>query len=484
MMDQSESVVNPEQPSITKKRFSARLIGLIVGGITFAIAGVAISFALLSGGGNQPEDVLPRDTVALAKIDLNPRIGQRINLVRFLTKFPKTIKNFNEEDPIGSILGQSSVTSELDWAEIKPWIGNRYAVALVESSGNLNPVLVISIKDPEEMKYFFNKNYPELNTAVILDYLLISENKSVLNVITSAPSHLADNDDYKSDMKTLGGDQIASIWVNVKPVAKFAENYIADYLYNQGFQQDLEPVRNTKGRIAVGMHFTSDTFVTDLITVNFAADGTKVDAQSKSLELIGDLPQDLLGVLSIDGIGKSLSDSILKNSLVLELLNNMGISQDDLNSLLDGPVALIAANDIRINSDPTFVIRMEPANPAQTLVALQKILSRNGFYQSDLDSIIAAEGKYIYLAADSESLQRGITSLKSGNGQLRDDPQFKKTLTEPGNLSLYVNLDRLLPKLEVDTKAAPLGGLGISVGADSQHPGVSRTKITLSLKSN
>jgi len=484
MINEHDSAFPEEQLNTSKKKISGKFIGIVVGGITFLIAGIAVSFALLSGGGNQPEDVLPRDTVAIAKIDLNPKIGQRINLVRFLTKFPKTIKNFNEEDPIGSLLEQSSITSDLDWAEIKPWIGNRYAVAFVESSGDLHPVLVFAIKNPSEMKYFFNKNYPELNTAVVLDYLLIADDKSVLNVITSAPSHLADNEDYKSDMKTLGGDQIASVWVNVKPITKLAENYIADFFYNEGLEQNLDAVRNIKGRLAVGMHFTSDTFVTDLITVDLSQDGVKVEDQSKSLEIIGDLPAELLGVLSIDGIGKAINDSLLKNSLVEEFLNNAGISANDAKSLLDGPIALMVVDDNRINSEPTFVIRMEPANPAQTLIALQKVLSRNGFYQSDLDSIIAAEGKYIYLGADSESLQHGIAALKSGNAHLREDSQFKKTLTESGNLSLYVDLNRLLPKFDIDISGAPVGGLGITIGADPKHPGVSRTKITFSLKSN
>ena len=176
MTDVNESLSSPDQQGVGKKRVSGKLIAIIIGGVTFAIATAVLSFALLSGGGNQPEDVLPRDTVAMAKIDLNPKIGQRINLVRFLSKFPKTIENFNEEDPVGSILEQNSVSSELEWDEIKPWIGNRYAVALVESSGNLNPVLAISIKDESEMKYFFKKNYPDLSIAVILDYLLIVQN--------------------------------------------------------------------------------------------------------------------------------------------------------------------------------------------------------------------------------------------------------------------------------------------------------------------
>lgn len=484
MTDENLSHSIQAPAGVAKKRISGKLIGIIVGAIVLVLATVAVSFALLSGGGNQPEDVLPKDTVAIAKIDLNPRIGQRVNLIRFLSKFPKAINNFNEEDPVGSILEQSSVTSELDWEEIKPWIGNRYALALVESSGDLNPVLVISLKDPEEMKYFFKKNYPDLAIAVIKDYLLIAQDKSVMSVVTSAPTYLSENPDYKSDMNTLGGDQIASVWVNLKPITKLADTLIYDYLYQVGLEQSSNPLQNTNGRIAIGMHFTPDTFVTDLITVDLNKDEVKVEKQSNSLQLIGDLPSDLLGVLSIDGLGDAINDSLLSNDLVRDVLDNVGISTRDLESIFDGPISVIAVDDNRRDSDPLFLIRLEPSNPDRTRDALQRILEQSGFDPYDFDSILKSDGKYIYLSTESESLRQGISALESGATPLREDGEFKKTLSEPGNFSLFVNLNRLLPKLDVDISQAPVGALGISIGSDSNDPGVSRTKITVSLKSD
>jgi hypothetical protein len=484
MTEENLSQSTQSSSDSVKKRISGKLIGIIVGGITFVLATVAISFAIFTGGGNQPEDVLPRDTVAIAKIDLNPRIGQRINLVRFLSKFPKAIENFNQEDPVGSILEQSDVTSGLDWEEIKPWIGNRYAVALVESAGNLNPVLAISIKDQLEMEYFFKKNYPDLSIAVILDYLLIAQDKSVLNVITSAPTHLSDNEDYKSDMDTLGGDQIASVWVNLKPITKIADSSIREFLYNQGIEQNQNPLENTNGRIAVGMHFTSDTFVTDLITVDVNEKEVKIEEKSRSLQLIGDLPSDLFGVLSIDGLGKALDELLLSNSLVGDLLETIEVSVQDIRAIFEGPFAVIAVKEDRSDSDPLYLVRVEPTNSAQTLTALQRILSQSGYDPRDFDSYIRSEGKYIYLSTDSTNLQRAIGLLNSGATPLQEDDQFKKTLPEAGNVSLFVNLSRVLPEFDINVNDAPLGALGISIGPDSSKSGVSRTKITLSLKSD
>ena len=285
-------------------------------------------------------------------------------------------------------------------------------------------------------------------------------------------------------MVTLGGDQIASVWVNLKPITKIADSSIREFLYNQGIEQNLSVLQNTNGRIAIGMHFTPDTFVTDLITVDLNEKEIKVEEQSNSLELLGELPSDLLGVLSIDGIGKALNDSLLNDSLTREILRNIGISAKDLSAIFDGRFALLAVDGNRRNSDPLYLLRIEPINPAQALSAMQRILTQNGYNPFEFDSIIKADGKYIYLAMDAETLKRGISSLKSATTPLRDDEGFKKALTEPGNVSLFVNLNRVLPKFDVDVKQAPLGALGISIGADSKESGVSRTKITLSLKSN
>ena len=479
----SEEFAVPSAESTIKRKISGKVIGIIAGGVTLVIAGVGVSIALLTGGGAQPEDVLPRDTVAIAKIDLSPKIGQRINLVRFLSQFPKTIENFDQEDPVGSILDQSEISSDIDWAEIQPWIGTRYAVAVVESAGELNPVIVLSIKDELEMKYYFNKNFPELDYEVMLDYVLIADNKSVLNVITSAPSHLSDNEDYKSDMDTLGGDQIASVWANLKPISQIADDWIDDYFYNQGLGQNADSLKNNDGRIAIGMHFTPDSFVTDIITVGLNDGDVEVDAQSRSLEIIGDLPSDIFGVLSIDGIGKAFTGALLDNSLGREILDGIGISERDFGLLFDGPLAILAVNDAR-RSDPLIVVRMEPVNPAQTLAAIKRFLSQNGYYPEDIDSIVSVEGKFIYFGEDAEGLRRGINAIKSGALPLRDNEQFKNALTEPGNLSLFVNLDTLLDKIDFDTNDAPLGALGISIGADSDKSGVSRSKITISLKSD
>ena len=54
----------------------------MLGGAGFAAA------SYLSGGGPQPQDVLPVDTIGFVALDLDPAAGQKIALMSLMEKFP------------------------------------------------------------------------------------------------------------------------------------------------------------------------------------------------------------------------------------------------------------------------------------------------------------------------------------------------------------------------------------------------------------
>ncbi len=66
-------VETPGQKPAGRVRTLALVGGLvaIVGG-TAAVGGGWLAFSKLNGGGPQPESVLPADTIAFVKVDMNP----------------------------------------------------------------------------------------------------------------------------------------------------------------------------------------------------------------------------------------------------------------------------------------------------------------------------------------------------------------------------------------------------------------------------
>lgn len=481
-MTDNESLF-PDAPANEKKKSPATKIAYLIGGIALLLGCAAIAVAFFVGRGPQPEDVLPRDTVAIAKIDLKPKIAQRINLVRFLSKFPNTIKNFDEEDPVGSILKQSSLTSGIDWKSIKPWIGNRYAVAVLESEQTLKGVLLISVNDVAEMKYFMAKNYPNANYRLIKEFLVIADSKAILDLIETSPTQLSSNETYQNDMDSIGGDQIALIWADLNPLGKFAQNFISNFLSDRDLNPSLYSTDSTNGRIAIGMRFTPDTFVTNLITIGADNKNSSSNTPPETRETLGQLPASTLGAVAIEGIGRAVSDAIASNSAADEALRELGISTADIAALLEGPAAFLALENNPSTGEPLYMLRLTPRDSSFAVSTLRNVLTRNGVDPRELDSNLIADDKYLYLGVDRDSIQRAINSMKSGTTKLGESEKFKKSVTESGSLAAFIDLERILPLFEVNTNGAPLGGLGVSIGVDSENPNRFRTSIVLSLKS-
>jgi len=465
-----------------KVRFTPVKIAGLVGGVVVLLgAGIALSFALLSGGGAQPEDVLPRDTVAFAKVDFNPHIGQKIALVRFVTKFPKTFKNVDEKDPVGSLFNQFVTNSNFDWSRIKPWIGSRYAVAAVEDANGIQPVLVLEITNEQEMKYYFAKELPDENYVIQNGFAIISTNKSTLDLITSAPTHLSDNPQFKSDLAALGGDQIALIWADLKPIANYASDTINSLLYDFGSGIDLSSLGKISGRIALGFHVTPDSVVATFGTSGMgsvASLASKVDSQAT----IGQFPSNTLLALNLDGVGKAISDAIANNPDIANLLGGdsyySNVSPEDYAAVLDGPLAIILLQNPKDPASPLVAIRISPANASKARTAVKNL--ENYFYGENLPSV--SDGDYIYFGVDETSLKQLIAEMNSPAERLANTQIYKKSVTGSGYLAVFANLDQLISTFDLQIQDAPLGGLGIVGSVNDGAEGSSRTTFTLSLK--
>ena len=102
-MVMSETFEAPE-PKQSRVRTLALVGGLvaIVGG-TAAVGGGWLAFSKLNGGGPQPESVLPADTVAFMKFDMNPSAGQKVAAVRFALRFPDAKGKVNETSDLREV---------------------------------------------------------------------------------------------------------------------------------------------------------------------------------------------------------------------------------------------------------------------------------------------------------------------------------------------------------------------------------------------
>jgi len=226
----------PEPQPAPRRRGRAGLIAVVasvVAVVLIAGGGFAL-WRLLSGGGPRPAEVLPASTLALASVDLDPSGGQKVEAIRTLRKFPAFRENTGitpDSDVLESIFDRvlaegdcSSLTYERD---VKPWIGQRAGVGVVDLGGDVpSPVFVLQVSDADNARTGFEKladcsgasEDDEFGWTVAGDYVVGSDSTDhAKDIVAEAEkSPLAEDAAYQRWTDEVGGDGIVNVYVGAK----------------------------------------------------------------------------------------------------------------------------------------------------------------------------------------------------------------------------------------------------------------------------
>jgi hypothetical protein len=130
--------------------------------------GVVVGLALVGGGiwaatsffgtGPQPAEALPDTTLGYVSVDLDPSGGQKLEALKTLRKFPAFTDKvgLDTDDDIRQRIFEevekSGACDGLDYADdIEPWLGDRAAVAAVDTGGDEpTPVFVVQVTDEDK----------------------------------------------------------------------------------------------------------------------------------------------------------------------------------------------------------------------------------------------------------------------------------------------------------------------------------------------
>lgn len=463
-----------------KKRNRLKIIvGTVVAGFVVLAAGVAVALTQLSGGGVQPEELLPADTVAFAKVDLNPSLGQKIEFVRFISHFSGTFKNFDSKDPVGSVVNQFNQTSSLNWDEIKPWIGSRFAIAGVKGADGILPVLVLGISDEAQMKYYFAKHRPDFKYIVSQGFAIIADSQDTINIISASPTHLTSNATFEADIAALGGSQVAVLWGDVKPLLKSAGSSIDSLVNDQGLGSISNLVGSASGRVVIGLHFTSNAVAATLLTRGSSTSEEKIFSSNRAD--IGNLPEETLVGLSVSGLGDSLYQAINSNADLRDALDSAGVNSLQLKAIFSGPLTLVVLPAAAKDETPLIAVKLTPGDTSLALKSLHEVIDGN----SDLGilaSQIEVKGSDIYLGMDAAALKRVISIVSTSKNKLKDSTIYSQAFPEPGSLMAYANLQDLLPLLDISGEALKFRSISLTTAGDQLQPGDTKTRLTLLLK--
>lgn len=171
-------------------------------------------------------------------------------------------------------------------------------------------VLVYEIKDEAKAKSAAEKvieRNDEIGAYTIHDgYLVLAENDEVISdyVDSIEKGNLSVNETYTSDMKILGGDNIASGWLD------FSKMGVDGYLSEIGFDEEGEEL---KGRVATGVSLTNEgvTSKTKVLGVEGYDSLTRdIAKNSEGVSEIGNFSKDSLVAVSVTGL-PALAESVL-----------------------------------------------------------------------------------------------------------------------------------------------------------------------------
>lgn len=459
------------------------VLALLVGGVVFAVG-------KLSGGGTQPEELVPASAFAFAKLDLDPAAGQKVAVMQFLRHFPDAADALGESEDIReAIFGQIAEDAGLSYADdVEPWLGDRFAVAAIPGAAGHGPDfgVYLQVRDQDQaagsLPKMFSDEGAQAAVAFRKGYAVISQDQEMLDRMEAAAADgaLSSASTFESDMADLGGDEVASAWVDLDAALA---TIVASGMDLTGLSAEQQALDAFQGRIAVTARFTSDYAEIFGRTVGFDA----AAGLSRSAKPVGpvmrNLPPSTGVALAISGIGSNLDQTWSRmtdalgqagggeleqlDAMLTELEVQYGLKlPEDLATLLGEPT-LFAFDLGTFQSEVPLVGMRAVTDPAAAEEVVRKVLSMLEFeFGVDVSSLPVhweTTRDSLYITSDPSYAQ----ALQQGG--VVADAAFETALPDldTAQVALWVDVDGIesgIPSDEIDPVASHIAGVGFTAG--------------------
>ena len=474
--------------------------GAVVGAVALAGAGAWAALTLV-GGGPQPTEALPADTLGFVSIDLDPSAGQKIEAMKMLNKFPGFKDEFGLDpsddlrEAIFDNAFESGSCTGMSYADdVAPWIGNRAAVAGVNGTdGKPAPVVVLQVSDEGKAETglaALADCSSEDSMAFVVDggWAVMAEDADIAQGVVddAAAGSLADDATYQQWMDRVGDPGVISMYVSPDAAQAFYDAMGEEAAGMSGL--DLGGSLAEFQGMAGTVRFNDGAL--ELEAASAAVEGAQTDPAAG--ELAAGLPADTAALVSFsvpDGWLEKIADRLAEiqgegtgRELLDELSAETGLDLPaDFETLTGDAVALSLGSDIDLDalsnsSDlsglPVGVTIKGDAEGIQDV--LDKLSSQLG-PEADLLAM-DADGDVVALGPSAD-----YRAALLGDGGLGDAATFADAVPQGdgSTMVVFVNFDAgdgWLDKLaESDPSVAenlePLSSLGMSgwVEGDTSH---------------
>jgi hypothetical protein len=438
-----------DQAPPTRSR-RGRWIALVAGVATVALVaagGVAVGLSL-SGGGSQPEDLVPANAVAYVDVDLDPSAAQKLNAVRFLRHFPSASKALGPSGDVRGLLGQAFDGLPISQGGSLPsWLGQRFGLAVLPGAGGSAqtpvPELVVQVTDANAARTALTRWLPTGASIAVSDgYAVITQSpQSAQHLIDQAhAASLATSPSFTDAMSPLG-DGVASFYFDTAAMATLGQQL--GPLVGLGASQSTS---TGPGGIAAGV-------------VRFQPDAIELVASAPAAAGTAEVPASMVATLpdsSVVAVGASSSAALIKTQTAalvqrLSLLTGLGAGSglaglgpaasrlpQDLMALVGDQLA-ISVDRKGVATDPMvgFMSRTDPQRSRRAVDDVVGLFRRHG------TRVVAASTSDTVVLANDPGY---AATLAAQDGTLGDDPRFRSAVPDAQGASLvaFVDLSALL----------------------------------------
>jgi Protein of unknown function (DUF3352) len=317
--------------------------------VALSVGGVAVVNAL-GGGGPQPEDVLPANAIAFAKLDLNPSAGQKLAAYQLSRKLPGLRNRVTSEDTslkestIGFLFtGDAGLSYPTD---VAPWLGDRVGVGVfpdLDADERPEVAIALAVSDKAAAKVALDKAVANLarkdsatkgsaakgsaakgsdtkgsdmnrtaamgsavGYAFADDYVILAEsNARASALVIAGKAGPLSGSTYTDDVRKLGADQIAVAWVDVAAAYNAIPLSVIPESSRTAFTEAGDS--KTAGRVVTGLHADSSFLEVTAMGIGVTGASAVVNADvGNDAGLIASFPSDALVAVTANGLGKSV----------------------------------------------------------------------------------------------------------------------------------------------------------------------------------
>lgn len=446
--------------------------------------------SLVNFGGPQPESVLPGNSVAFAKADLDIDGSQAIDLLSFVDKLPEEVReemgDVNEDDTSAPFAEAFADSYDLEQSEVEEWIGQKVGAAAwttdnpeFETYDGAAYGIALAVNDAGAAE----EQFSELSESHDVEYTMVDD-FVVFTDLTggiedyddqmSANGDLESNDTYSGDLGGVPSGSIALAWADLSALGQIST-------IEQELAAEFGTSGSLQGRMTTSLRVTGDYLEARMDVFGFEVEGADVswlaEGSGASLDAIGALPANSTVAIGGSGLDQMLSTAWENDELPLLDEQDRQAMETDMNSigaplpegftsLLGGSTA-IGLSDFDTSgmggygstTDPTVVFRAVGGDAA----------ALNSF----VDEVVAnpyASGPAPTVSEDGDAVV--VSTGDPGSGVLADDEVFQQTMAEMDDsvMAAYVDMRQAVTTDDVQSPEQwGALGMGMSVAEGGER---------------